>query len=279
MRAGSGRGTRRAACGARGSRPAGPTIARSADGGIGMPSISAASSVSSNVLPFSSACIRTEDWRVRRRLTTNAGASLTRTPRLPSFFVTSQAVASVDVVGGRGADELDEREHGDGVEEVHPDDTLRMLEVRRHLGDRERRGVRDEQALLRDDLLERAEDLLLDGDLLEHRLDHEVAAREAGGVGDAGRRSSRGSAPCPRPSRPRATCFSRSARIAATASSTRAASTSVITSGTSSRRRNSVASWVAIRPAPTTPTFWIRRGFASGIPTPFLIRRSIRSNA
>ena len=108
----------------------GPTIARSADGGIGMPSFSAASSVSSKVLPFSSACIRTDDCRVSRRLTTKAGASLTSTPRLPSFFVTSQAVASVDVVGRLRADELDEGEHGDGVEEMHPDDALRDVEDR-----------------------------------------------------------------------------------------------------------------------------------------------------
>ena len=38
-----------------------------------------------------------------------------------------------DVVGRRGADELDEREDGDGVEEVHADDALGVLEVRRHL--------------------------------------------------------------------------------------------------------------------------------------------------
>ena len=51
----------------------GPTSASSADGGIGRPRRSAASSVSSNVLPASIACIRTDDWRVSSRLTTNAG--------------------------------------------------------------------------------------------------------------------------------------------------------------------------------------------------------------
>ena len=103
--------------------------------------------------------MRTLDWRVSRRLTTNAGASRTSTPRLPSFFVTSQAVASVDVVGGRRPHELDERKHRNRVEEVHPDDALGMLQRRRHLADRERRRVRDEQALLGDDVLERGEDL------------------------------------------------------------------------------------------------------------------------
>ena len=40
-----------------------------------------------------------------------------------------------------------------------------------------------------------------------------------------------------------------------------------------------VASWVAISPAPTMPTFSILRGSTSGIPTPFFARRSTRSNA
>ena len=102
-RAETGRGTRRGACGARGSRPAGRPWRGAPTGGIGSPSRNAAASVSSNVLPFSSACMRTDDWRVSSRLTTKAGASLTSTPRLPSFFVTSQAVASVtsSVAGAR----------------------------------------------------------------------------------------------------------------------------------------------------------------------------------
>ncbi len=51
------------------------------------------------------------------------------------------------------------------------------------------------------------------------------------------------------------------------------------TTGTSSRRRNSVASCVAIRPAPTMPTFSTRRGIASGTPAPFFARRSTTVNA
>ena len=72
--------------------------------------------------------MRTRRLRVSSRLTTKPGASLTTTPRLPSFFVTSQAVASVASSVASAPDELDERQHGDGVEEVHPDDALRMLE-------------------------------------------------------------------------------------------------------------------------------------------------------
>ncbi len=82
------------------------------------------------------------------------------------------------VVRLRRAHELDEREHRDGVEEVHPDDALRVLELGPHLGDGERGRVRREDALRGDDLLELREDLLLHRHLLEHRLQHEVAARE-----------------------------------------------------------------------------------------------------
>ena len=102
-RAGSARGRRRGASASTWFATRGPTIASSADGGIGMPSWSAASSVSSKVEPLSSACISTVDWRVSIRLTTKAGASSTSTPRLPSLRVTSQAVDERDVVGRRRA--------------------------------------------------------------------------------------------------------------------------------------------------------------------------------
>ena len=113
-----------------------------------------------------------------------------------SFFVTAQAVASDDVVGLRRAHELDEREHRDRVEEVHADDALGVLEVGAHLGDRERRRVRGEDALGRDDPLELGEDLLLHRHLLEDRLEHEVAAREDVPARPARDDASRGSAPC-----------------------------------------------------------------------------------
>ena len=83
-----------------------------------------------------------------------------------------------DVVGQRRAHELDEREHRDRVEEVHPHDALRVLEVGAHLRDRERRGVRREQALRRDDALELGEDLLLHRHLLEDRFEDEIRACE-----------------------------------------------------------------------------------------------------
>ena len=95
-----------------------------------------------------------------------------------SFLVTAQTVASdTSSVDGR-ASELDERQHRDRVEEVHADDALRMFEVSAHLRHRERGRVGREDALGGHDALELGEDLLLDGHLLEHRLEHEVAARE-----------------------------------------------------------------------------------------------------
>ena len=79
--------------------------------------------------------------------------------------------------------QLDERQHGDRVEEVHADEALGLREAGAHLRHRQRRRVRGEDASSADDALELAEDLLLDGELLEHRLDHEVAAGEALVVG------------------------------------------------------------------------------------------------
>ena len=70
-----------------------------------------------------------------------------------------------------------------------------------------------------------------------------------------------------------------SARIVARASSTRAWSMSRSTTGTSSRRRKSVASCVAISPAPTIPTFCTLRGCASGSSGGRFDRRSTTVNA
>ena len=70
-----------------------------------------------------------------------------------------------------------------------------------------------------------------------------------------------------------------SSRIVSSASSTRDCSRSRRTTGTSSLRTKSVASCVAIRPAPTMPTFCTRRGFTSGRPAPFFVRRSTTVNA
>ena len=221
-------------------------------------------------MPLSSACISTVDWRVSMRLTTNAGASSHEHAALAELPRDVPRGRERRVVGRRRPHDLDERQHGDRVEEVQADDALGVREARRHRGDRERRRVRHEQALGRDDLLERAEHLLLDGELLEHRLEDEVAARVGVGARRPRSRATPRKRALPSLSRPFATSPASSPRIDSAALSARPGSTSVSTTGTSSRRRKSVASCVAIRPAPTTPTAWILRGCASGTPAALL---------
>ena len=90
------------------------------------------------------------------------------------------------VVRVRRPRELDERQDRDRVEEVHPDDALGVLELGAHLGHRERRRIRREDALGRDDSLELREHLLLDRHLLEDRLEDEIATGEHLPLGAAG---------------------------------------------------------------------------------------------
>ena len=125
------------------------------------------------------------------------------------------------------------------MEADHP---FGMGEAVRHGRDRERRRVRHEEALGRDDRLEPAEDLLLDGQLLEDGLEDEVAARVGVGPVPAATIEPRKRA-LPSLSLPFATRPASSPRIDSTALSARPASTSVRTTGTSSLRRKSVASW------------------------------------
>jgi hypothetical protein len=83
------------------------------------------------------------------------------------------------VVGLLARDDLQQRHDGDRVEEVEAHDPLRVLQPARHLGDRQRGGVRGQHALGGDDGLDLGEDLLLDPHLLEDRLDDEVGVGEA----------------------------------------------------------------------------------------------------
>ena len=112
------------------------------------------------------------------RLTTNAGASATSTQLFFSDLPTAKAVASVasSVCSARTTSSSGQDRHR--VEEVQADDPLRVLELRRHLGHRQRRGVGGQHALGRDDRLDLGEHLLLDRHLLEHRLDDEVGVGE-----------------------------------------------------------------------------------------------------
>lgn len=79
-----------------------------------------------------------------------------------------------DVVGGDdGADDLDELLHRGGVEEVHADDALGVLRRDGDLGDRQGRGVRREDRVGGDHLVDLAEQFLLEVQVLRHGLDDE----------------------------------------------------------------------------------------------------------
>nr|BFF11335.1 hypothetical protein GCM10025699_26380 [Microbacterium flavescens] len=69
---------------------------------------------------------------------------------------------------------------------MEADEALGVGELRADLLDGQRRGVGREDRVLGDDLLDLAEHLLLDADLFEHGLDHEVAVRVEALVGGAG---------------------------------------------------------------------------------------------
>ena len=80
--------------------------------------------------------------------------------------------------------------------------------------------------------------------------------------------------------RPFPSSSSISPRMVSTPLSTCAWSRSVMTTGTCSRRTNSSANWVAMRPAPTIPTLFTGRASAlSGAPAGFLARFCTRLNA
>ena len=239
----------------------GPTSWRRTDGAIGRPSRRTASSVSSTVFPWSSASVITDPWRPRSRLTTNPGASRTSTPRLRSFPVTSHAVASVTsfVCGVRTSSTSGST--ATGLKKCMPDDALRVLEVGAHLRHGERRRVRRQDRLRRDDPLELGEDLLLHRHLLEHGLENEVAAGEdlpAGAARDERAEEAR----LPLAQAALADELVQLAAIQAMASSTCSCVRSRRTTGTSSRRSARSASWRAISPAPTIPSFCTRRGSA-----------------
>ena len=113
------------------------------------------------------------------------GLSLTRIVVFFSALPVRERRGQRRVVGLLALDDLQQRHHRDRVEEVEADDPLGVLEVGGHLRDRQRRGVRRQHALRRDDLLDVGEHRLLDRHLLEDRLDHEVGVGEASALSTA----------------------------------------------------------------------------------------------
>jgi hypothetical protein len=81
------------------------------------------------------------------------------------------------------ADDLDERQERRRVEEVHPDHALGVLGRLGDRVDRDRGRVRGEDRVRCDEPVELGEHLPLRLELLDDRLDHEVAPGQVGEVG------------------------------------------------------------------------------------------------
>src|SRR5579862_4275204 len=79
-----------------------------------------------------------------------------------------------------GADDLDEGHQWGRVEEVHAHDALRRRDGARDLGDGQGGRVGRENGLRAADALELGKELPLRSELLDDRLDHDVAIREVG---------------------------------------------------------------------------------------------------
>ena len=115
---------------------------------------------------------------IRTRLTTKPGVSWQRIGVLPIRSPNANAVSNGSSAVELGAHDLDERHQRRRVEEVHADDALRPRRGGRDLGDGERRGVRREHGVGPADPVELGEELPLRLELLDDRLDHEVAVGE-----------------------------------------------------------------------------------------------------
>ena len=89
-------------------------------------------------------------------------------------------------LGDDRADDLDEVLHRRGVEEVDADHAAGLGVGGGDLGDAERGGVGREHRVGAHDVVERAEDRLLDLERLHDRLDDEVGDRQVGHVGGEG---------------------------------------------------------------------------------------------
>ncbi len=84
------------------------------------------------------------------------------------------------VEAGRDLDQLHQLRR---QAEMHADHPVLATAARRDLGDRQRRGVGGEDGFFRTDPVQRPEQLLLGPEVLEHRLDHQIAGPEIAELG------------------------------------------------------------------------------------------------
>ena len=121
---------------------------------------------------------------IRTRLTTKPGRVVAADRMLAELL--AERVRRLERLVGRQlrADDLDERHQRRRVEEVHADDALRASTSRpRSPSPRARRCSSRARRLPRQMPLELGEERLLRRELLDDRLDHEVAVGEVGEVG------------------------------------------------------------------------------------------------
>ncbi len=109
-----------------------PTSSSSANGDIGNASGSRLVSTVVKSAPSSTARITSESSRIRTRLTTKPGESTTRTADFFSVLGDGECSGDRLVAGLLGTHHLDERHHRNRVEEVQPDQPLRMLQAGSH---------------------------------------------------------------------------------------------------------------------------------------------------
>ena len=101
--------------------------------------------------------------------------SLTSTGVLPHASANWRTVGDGLVRGGQGPDHLDQGHDRGRVEEVDAADLVGPAGLHGHLDDREGRGVGGQDGVVAGDPVELVEQLLLDGQVLDHRLDDQVA--------------------------------------------------------------------------------------------------------
>ncbi|MBC8070395.1 MAG: DUF3488 domain-containing protein, partial [Deltaproteobacteria bacterium] len=107
------------------------------------------------------------------------GWGIARWRRRSRAAVASETVLWRRVLAGLlAAHDLQQLHHVGRAEEVHADHVLRALGERRDLVHVEGRGVGGEDRARLHHLVERLEHLLLDTQVLEHRLDHQVGVRD-----------------------------------------------------------------------------------------------------
>ena len=157
-----------------------PTRSTSAHGPIGQPAPFVRPVSRSSGVTRASSRTRMQSFRsgISTRLTTKPGVSWQRIGVFPSRSPKRERGLEGLVGGQLGADDLDERHQRSRVEEVHADDALRPCRRRRDLGHRQRRCVRRQHRVGTADPVELGEELPLRLELLDDRLDHELAVRE-----------------------------------------------------------------------------------------------------